>query len=385
MPQWGRPPGAQLERSARRRVAQWTGNSNERVEEMDSGEEDEYMRRGDRILYAEQRRVGAPRRNGAYEAPTDDTRLADGMDYDLYDDSDSTVAYAVQLAMKDEEWLVDKALERIRRAQILGQKQVRLSKREMEALERKRVQNDGAKDVGQRSRASKASSIDGRRSRPLDSSTSGGLGSTGVLRNGYTASLANGSTYNKNTYGSGTRASGVSAGDQAAALPRSPSTHSLQPPQSSSLVQPSLPRDYRSESFLSAPSSRPLTSFPNTSFARPLSRDPSWIPPYQVPYATADVRVGSQSAMGSVPHRSTHRSVLGDRHPLNPQPATRTSVAGDSHSEGEEGSASDADGDRLHIVDVVRRRVPTGSQPRVAAMASGVLNTRAVPSRSRRF
>ncbi|KAL2808668.1 PRA1 family protein-domain-containing protein [Aspergillus granulosus] len=65
----------------------------------------------------------------------------DGTDYDIYEDTNSTVAYAVQLAMKDnEEWLVEKALERIRRAHAEGQKNVTLSKRELEALERKRLQ-----------------------------------------------------------------------------------------------------------------------------------------------------------------------------------------------------------------------------------------------------
>lgn len=77
--------------------------------------------------------------NNYYDYYADETGSVDGVEYDLYDDTDSTVAYAIELAMKDkEEWLVDRALERIRRAQVSGQNNVRISKRELEALERKR-------------------------------------------------------------------------------------------------------------------------------------------------------------------------------------------------------------------------------------------------------
>ncbi|KAL4951200.1 PRA1 family protein-domain-containing protein [Aspergillus filifer] len=67
--------------------------------------------------------------------------FTDGTDYDMYDDSNDTVAYAVQLAMKDnEDWLVEKALERIRRAHAEGHKNVTFTQRELEALERRRLQ-----------------------------------------------------------------------------------------------------------------------------------------------------------------------------------------------------------------------------------------------------
>ncbi|RDW57430.1 uncharacterized protein DSM5745_11514 [Aspergillus mulundensis] len=65
----------------------------------------------------------------------------DGVDYDMYEDTNSTVAYAVELAMKDnEDWLVERALERIRRAHSEGHKNVTFSKRELDALERRRLQ-----------------------------------------------------------------------------------------------------------------------------------------------------------------------------------------------------------------------------------------------------
>ncbi|KAL6235161.1 hypothetical protein BDW75DRAFT_251062 [Aspergillus navahoensis] len=65
----------------------------------------------------------------------------DGADYDMFEDTNRTVAYAVQLAMKDnEDWLVERALERIRRAHSEGHKNVTFSIRELEALERRRLQ-----------------------------------------------------------------------------------------------------------------------------------------------------------------------------------------------------------------------------------------------------
>ncbi|KAL4975761.1 hypothetical protein BDW66DRAFT_136781 [Aspergillus desertorum] len=64
----------------------------------------------------------------------------DGTDYNMYEDTNRTVAYAVQLAMKDnEDWLVERALERIRRAHFEGHKNVAFSNRELQALERRRL------------------------------------------------------------------------------------------------------------------------------------------------------------------------------------------------------------------------------------------------------
>ena len=115
------------------------------MEEIESEEDDEYGRELVRSgRYMRQLEYGArgPRRRLDYEDLTDENdSVIDGGDYDLYDHEDSTVAYAVQLAMRDkEDQLVDKALERIRRAQVLGKKNVRLTQRELDALERKRQQ-----------------------------------------------------------------------------------------------------------------------------------------------------------------------------------------------------------------------------------------------------
>ena len=159
MPQWGRPPGARLGRPTRgREVAAAAAQrmwDDSRIAEIDNAvmeeeeDGDEYMRQARQLAT-----VGRNNRNGGwewrdpvcdnynnnyYDYYADETGSVDGVEYDLYDDTDSTVAYAIELAMKDkEEWLVDRALERIRRAQVSGQNNVRISKRELEALERKR-------------------------------------------------------------------------------------------------------------------------------------------------------------------------------------------------------------------------------------------------------
>ena len=72
------------------------------------------------------------RRQHRYEDP-DSSEISDD---DIPDDNDNG---SMQLALRDkEEMLVQKALERIRRAQMLGEKNVKLTQPELDALERKR-------------------------------------------------------------------------------------------------------------------------------------------------------------------------------------------------------------------------------------------------------
>ncbi|KAL2839246.1 hypothetical protein BJX68DRAFT_248082 [Aspergillus pseudodeflectus] len=137
MPLWGRPPGAHLGRQPRKRGGPWV-DKDRRFEEIDNEAESQLNMRDDRLLVrSDGWRRSTTERDGHNHA----LDQSDGADYDIYEDTDTTVAYAVQLAMKDnEDWLVEKALERIRRAHAEGQKNVTLSKRELEALERKRLQ-----------------------------------------------------------------------------------------------------------------------------------------------------------------------------------------------------------------------------------------------------
>ncbi|RLL97252.1 hypothetical protein CFD26_106900 [Aspergillus turcosus] len=393
MPQWGRPPGARVGRSTGRQAVQWMDTNNVRIQEIDSGAEEEYLLRRGRALYAaEQRKIGWPRRYEDHYGSADDVHSVDGIDFDLYDDSDSTVAYAVELAMKDdEERLVDKALERIQRAQTLGQKNVRLSQRELDALERKRVQTGGMKDVGQRNSAPKAAPTDSRPLRPVESPTNGELGNLRTMRHESTAPNSSVPrafvTDKKEMYESRARASGASARDHSSVLPQTSTIPTLQPRMSGPPTYSSVPRDFRSEAHLTFPSPLPPATFQNPPYARILPHEPPWVPPYHASYASANVHAGPQSYPGHMAYQASPGSVRGDRHPLSRQhaPSKPARDGSSSESDEEDDSESDNDGDKIHIVDVVRRKVPTvptGLQSRPAA-GSGV-GARAVPPRRRR-
>ncbi|KAL4808553.1 hypothetical protein BDV18DRAFT_135283 [Aspergillus unguis] len=144
MPHWGRPPGAHLGRQSGRRGGKW-GGGDMRIEELGSESEDQFGLRDNRLHARQLTGPGdggiwrrSVRENDAHEPASGPI---DGADYDMYEDTNSTVAYAVQLAMQDnEDWLVETALGRIRRAHSEGHHNVTLSKRELEALERRRLQ-----------------------------------------------------------------------------------------------------------------------------------------------------------------------------------------------------------------------------------------------------
>lgn len=127
-----------------------------RVAEIDDGEE--HIHNGVRRSRRARQRI--------YNDDADETGSVDGVEYDLYDDTDSTVAYAVQLAMQErEDWLVEKALERIRRAHVSGQKNVRLSSEEREALDRRRARQNGSDGSTTRQRSTMGSSSRGTNGR----------------------------------------------------------------------------------------------------------------------------------------------------------------------------------------------------------------------------
>ncbi|KAL2003465.1 hypothetical protein VTN02DRAFT_3776 [Thermoascus thermophilus] len=171
MPRWGRPPGARPGGQARRRAAQWE-DEDARIEEVDTGEEDSYYDQ-DLLLDGPRRaaRVGGPRgRRGlqkiGYEQEEEEMGSSDGEDYDLDDHADRTMAYAVQLAMMDrEDWLVENALDRIRRAHMLGKKGVRLSRDEKDALERRRLRTLAAHDSRSKKGGASRPSLDDERKR----------------------------------------------------------------------------------------------------------------------------------------------------------------------------------------------------------------------------
>ncbi|KAL4896428.1 hypothetical protein BDV59DRAFT_106349 [Aspergillus ambiguus] len=337
MPRWGRPPGARLGRQTGRRMAPWMEAGDARIEEI--GSEDELWLREGRAIAARMDRDGRfgwPRRMLDYGEEFDDSESMDGTEYDLYDDADTTVAYAVQLAMKDkEEWLVEKALERIRRAQMLGQKNVRLSGPELEALEHKRAQ---------RSYRTTPESLTHRNA---------ANGSMPMTPRGSNHTSPRKTPYSK---GEGARASGMQT------PPRSGSLRTAFPASS--------PR-----SPLQTPYSSPLTRSPvstkSPTLGRPLPDDPHWVPPpYQISpssylmYSPMDPLRGSPGHPGMAPYMTGYPSAAayGERCP----PSRRHSVRSRhtppaSASEDDERSESDGSGDEVQMVDVVERKVPLGS------------------------
>ncbi|KAF9886209.1 hypothetical protein FE257_011932 [Aspergillus nanangensis] len=341
MPRWGRPPGARLGRQTRRRGAPWVNGDDGRIEEIDT--EDELMLQDGHMIYARQLagmdldgRSAWRRQMLDYDEDFDDSESVDGVDYDLYGDADSTVAYAVQLAMKDkEDWLVENALERIRRAQMLGQKNVRLSQRELEALERKRVHTTGTTP---------------QKTNSYRTSLYRDTVQTGSPRNGTNAARKQSSPYTKGEGGGDgyvpwAKASGVQT------PPRPPSLRTQLP--ASSPVSP-LQTPY-SERFPPSPLARSPVSLKSPTLTRPLPDDPHWMPPlYQVPhspYGAVDPR-RSPGRVPMVPYMNGHPSPYSERQTRPFIDPRRTPAASDD--EGELGGSSD----EVQIVDVVERKIP---------------------------
>jgi hypothetical protein len=279
------------------------------VEEVDS-EEDAYGREMVRNgRYNRQLEYGGrvARRRAEYEDLTDENDSVDGGDFDLYGHEDSTVAYAVQLAMRDkEDQLVDTALERIRRAQMLGQKNVRLSKRELDALERKRQQVDG-----------------GRRPKQNPSRPSSRRNGSAPEQPAAYPSFA------PDPHGWARPSASSRPTSSSSARPRTPTTQSLRPQQSNSPLHPTYP-SYNLERF--GPNGRSQSMPQPPGYPRPLPDDPQWAPPYynqmqMSPYGEPapyqphqsqlppDLRAGPQNRM----------SFPGSPHPAYPSPTRRSS------------------------------------------------------------
>ena len=346
------------------------------MEEIESEREDVYgrelVRSGRYMQQLEYEGRGLRRRAVDYEDLSDETEsVVGGGDYDLYNHGDSTVAYAVQLAMRDkEDQLVEKALERIRRAQMLGKKNVRLSQRELDALERKRQQTDSSNAA----RRNKGNAGSAANSRPTS------------RRNGHTVPQEQPGAYppfapdasrNRTTGASGRPSSSSSAN-----RPRTPTTQSLRPQQSGSPLRPSYP-PYPDR----VPPASRSQSMQQPMYARPLPDEPQWAPPYynplqmsayapgQPPYQPqlpSDLRVGPQCRMsypaGVSPSQGQQRQAPDRRPPRGTQQVPSESDSGVS-SEGEETESSGEESDDVQIVQV-RERPGAGPQRRTVSGGS---------------
>ncbi|OJK00564.1 hypothetical protein ASPACDRAFT_15237, partial [Aspergillus aculeatus ATCC 16872] len=342
-------------RQTRRRAAPWVDESS-RVEELDSEDDDMYSRQDMRISQARQaadREINEGsirrRRMVEYDAFYEDEMAAvDEMDYDLQDSLDSTVAYAVQLAMKDkEERLVDQALDRIRHAQAQGQKNVRLSKRELEAIERMRTGSRSVTGEAPRGGGSYLSSSPRKHSVP--------------------SPLAE----NNSAYAFWARTSGASHNPEAS--PRSPpcrSQSSHTPPRSP--LQPA----YSLERLPSVPLVRNPGSMRRPALTRPLHDDTQWVPsrrplnPIESPLYPLDPRRDSVDHSEKT-SMSSYRNIFDDR-PNGARSATmnqgwpgRVTEQYPREDAGNRSSGLEDSSDEVHMVDVLERRVPLGMPTRM--------------------
>ena len=165
MPQRGRPSKGLREMGrweGRRQARRW--DEDERLHELESGNdygrEVEFYARGEHEnssdeLYFTGTDLGLLYGHGkSFESVSG----SDYSDEDMGAGLDSWNGTELQVAMRDkEEQLVRKAMERIRRAQMLGRTKVRLSQPELDALERKRLRTTAAEKVKDRRVASSAS------------------------------------------------------------------------------------------------------------------------------------------------------------------------------------------------------------------------------------
>ncbi|KAJ5157527.1 uncharacterized protein N7482_008627 [Penicillium canariense] len=382
MPRWGRPPGARMGRHTRGGRAQWEDEM--RVQEIASDEDDAYGRalvRKDRGGYVRQLEYGSrdPRRRPDYDDLTDESESVEG-DFDLYDHEDSTVAYAVQLAMRDkEDQLVDTALERIRRAQMLGKKNVRLSQRELHALERKRQQTDRHSSGSGSCRNKQAGNAvpsrpASRRNAPVPEQQPPSQPPPGPY-----PPFAPEAGWATTTHG---RPSSSSS------RPRTPTMQSLRPQQSNSPLRPTYPP------FPHPPSHGHPQSMHPPMYPRPLPDDPQWAPPYYNPMAMTpygseqplyqsqlptDLRVGPHSRMGHPsgmsPIQAPPRQSLDGRHaPGVPSRGTRHRPSETdsemSSEEEEESESSEEEEEEVQVVKVVERQAPPGLQKRTVSGGS---------------
>ncbi|KAK2738271.1 hypothetical protein FQN57_007134 [Myotisia sp. PD_48] len=149
-PQWGRPSGASRKGRNRRGLARAVVEDIDGYEyENDDGGYNDgngvvrlapgfkpISRANASSMYALRRRD-----TSNYDSDQDDMDDDGGVEYGITDaNQDSTIAYAMELAMKDrEDLLVEHALNKIRRAKAHGRPKIKLSHDELAALERRRL------------------------------------------------------------------------------------------------------------------------------------------------------------------------------------------------------------------------------------------------------
>ena len=179
-PLWGRPSRARAGKrtSGSGKHTQWVDDR--RFEELDSDGDDGHgvgingSFVSDELQFTGQD-LGRPQRAYEYSDSSESSESLEGYD------NDKGTGGSMQLALRDkEEMLVQKALERIRRAQELGKKNVKLTQPELDALERKRQKDRNMKE--QENRRKSGSKITGDDRRRNNSQASVAVSSRNPIR-----------------------------------------------------------------------------------------------------------------------------------------------------------------------------------------------------------
>lgn len=182
MPPWGRPPGARGGKKWKEWERQRQWEEERRFEELDSAEEDDDNGEGVQIQLDPQHQryasdqlrftgidMGGRTRRG--ESSAYDVDMSSDSDY-----SDASDPMAVQRAMKQkEDMLIQRALERIRRAQEKGKSTVHLTHSENEALKKHTRRLNSAGKVKNREKKIKSGSGSDRTTKKSSRSSSTAL------------------------------------------------------------------------------------------------------------------------------------------------------------------------------------------------------------------
>ena len=186
MPLWGRPSGLRVGSGRYDNAGKsdyW--EEDRRFEEIDSDEDDgrgvglegDFL--SDKLRFTG---IDMGRRRRKYDM------LVSSGSSDEREDLDDRAGATLQVALRDkEELLVQKALERIRRAQLLGKKNVKLTQPELDALERKRRKEQIMKEQAKRRVSESNLKGDQRRrvSNPIHGNTKNAGSTKGRSRGSY--------------------------------------------------------------------------------------------------------------------------------------------------------------------------------------------------------
>lgn len=293
MPSWGRPSGARKGKRGKERDRQTRQREEaKRFEEIDSDDDDgqgvglsrPYV--SDELYFtgADLSR-SSPRNQRTYSRDYISESSEDE------EDADESLGGTMQLALRDkEELLVHKALERIRRAQMLGRTNVKLTQPEIDALARKRRKDEASR----KSPLSSSRTTQHRRSgdqlgeteeqrpsnrrlrTPLSMHESGEFPSPG--RATPPGILLPGTDGNASYHPFGHHSSGApeSYNRSSRSGSRSASSHSQQ--QSTPPLPPGQLRPSKGRYFSVPEASQPPPPFPPNTLLRRLPDDPNWIP-----------------------------------------------------------------------------------------------------------